>query len=143
MKKGRERIVKQHVLYSAAFLLGLLLLLAVYIIYLQGFGADRLAHHPLNQRSAQAEAEGISWSGDPDCSIPEQLAVQKLFLHQAAIDSVEVSESEIASGIDRQIDAWIQYAGSKEKLEEYRQMSISQMRQQPINLQPQENGRTP
>ena len=57
MKKERERIVKQHVLYSAAFLLGLLLLLAVYIIYLQGFGADRLAHHPLNQRNAQAESE--------------------------------------------------------------------------------------
>ena len=57
MKKERERMVKQHVLYSAAFLLGLLLLLAIYIIYLQGFGADRLAHHPLNQRNAQAEAE--------------------------------------------------------------------------------------
>lgn len=57
MKKERERIVKQHVLYSAAFLLVLLFLLAVYIIYLQGFGADRLAHHPLNQRSSQAEAE--------------------------------------------------------------------------------------
>ena len=52
MKKERERMVKQHVLYSAAFLLGLLLLLAIYIIYLQGFGADRLAHHPLNQRNA-------------------------------------------------------------------------------------------
>lgn len=57
MKKERERMVKQHVLYSAAFLLGLLLLLAIYIIYLQGFGADRLAHHPLNQRNAQAESE--------------------------------------------------------------------------------------
>ena len=40
----------------------------------------------------QAEAEGISYSGDPDCSIPEQIALQKLFLHQAAIDSIEVTE---------------------------------------------------
>ena len=39
----------------------------------------------------QAEAEGISYSGDPDCSIPEQIALQKLFLHQAAIDSIEVT----------------------------------------------------
>ena len=93
-------------------------------------GDEPILKSDVEMMRLQAEAEGISWSGDPDCSIPEQLAVQKLFLHQAAIDSVEVSESDIASGIDRQIDAWIQYAGSKEKLEEYRQMSISQMRQQ-------------
>ena len=76
----------------------------------------------------QGLAEGITWSGDPDCAIPEQLAVQKLFLHQAAIDSIEVTESEIASGIDQQINRWIQIAGSQEKLEEYRKQSIKEMR---------------
>ena len=54
----------------------------------------------------QAEAEGISYSGDPDCSIPEQIALQKLFLHQAAIDSIEVTESEVVSMIDDQINHW-------------------------------------
>lgn len=76
----------------------------------------------------QGLAEGITWGTDPDCAIPEQLAVQKLFLHQAAIDSIEVSESEIASGIDQQINRWIQIAGSQEKLEEYRKQSIKEMR---------------
>lgn len=76
----------------------------------------------------QGLAEGITWGGDPDCAIPEQLAVQKLFLHQAAIDSIEVSESEIASGIDQQINRWIQIAGSQEKLEEYRKQTIKEMR---------------
>lgn len=78
----------------------------------------------------QAETEGVRWDGNPDCVIPEQLAVQKLFLHQAAIDSIEVTESEITQSIDEQINYWIQLAdGSKEKLEEYRKMSITQMRQ--------------
>ncbi len=76
----------------------------------------------------QGLAEGITWGGDPDCTIPEQLAVQKLFLHQAAIDSIEVSEAEIASGIDQQINRWIQIAGSQEKLEEYRKQTIKEMR---------------
>ncbi len=76
----------------------------------------------------QGLAEGFTWGGDPDCAIPEQLAVQKLFLHQAAIDSIEVSESEISSGIDQQINRWIQIAGSQEKLEEYRKQSIKEMR---------------
>ncbi len=78
----------------------------------------------------QGEAEGITYSGDPDCSIPEQIAVQKLFLHQAAIDSIEVSESEVMSGIDEQINYWISMIGSREKLEEYRKQTVSQMRQQ-------------
>ena len=76
----------------------------------------------------QAEAEGMPIKGNPDCSIPEQLAVQKLFLHQAAIDSIEVSESEITQGVEEQIDRWIQMVGSKEKLEEYQRKSITQIR---------------
>ena len=79
----------------------------------------------------QAAMEGQRWKGDPDCAIPEQIAVQKLFLHQAAIDSIEVKESEVTQDIDDQINYWIQLAdGSKEKLEEYRKQTVAQMRQQ-------------
>ena len=78
----------------------------------------------------QSEMEGIKWDGDPDYIIPEQIAVQKLFLHQAEIDSIKVTEGEIAQNIDMQINRWIQQAGSREKLEEYKKMTISQMRQQ-------------
>lgn len=77
----------------------------------------------------QAEQDDVKWSGDPDCTIPEQLAVQKLFLHQAAIDSLEVTESDIAQGVEEQLNRWIQLAGSQEKLEEYQMKSISQIRQ--------------
>lgn len=77
----------------------------------------------------QAAMEGIHWNGDPDCTIPEQLAVQKLFLHQAAIDSIEVTENEIASQIEQRIDYMIQQTGSREKLEEYKKQSLSQIRQ--------------
>jgi len=78
----------------------------------------------------QGEAEGVNWGGDPDCAIPEQIAVQKLFLHQAAIDSIEVKESDVAAELDMQINHWIQVAGSREKLEEYRGQTVAQMRQQ-------------
>ena len=76
----------------------------------------------------QMEVEKIPFKGDPDCSIPEQLAVQKLFLHQAAIDSIEVTESEVTQGIDDQINHWISIVGSQEKLEEYQRKSIAQIR---------------
>ena len=76
----------------------------------------------------QAAMEGQRWKGDPDCVIPEQLAVQKLFLHQAAIDSIEVTESEISNQIEARIDYMVQQIGSREKLEEYRKQSLSQIR---------------
>lgn len=91
-------------------------------------GDEPILRSDVEMARLQAEAEGNKLPGDPDCSIPEQLAVQKLFLHQAAIDSIEVTESEINQSIDEQINYWTQLIGSKEKLEEYRKMSISQMR---------------
>lgn len=78
----------------------------------------------------QGQMEGITWKNDPDCAIPEEMAVQKLFLHQAEIDSIQVSESDVTSSIDQQINYWISMAGSKEKLEEYRNQTVAQMRQQ-------------
>lgn len=77
----------------------------------------------------QAAMEGTRWDRDPDCAIPEQIAVQKLFLHQAAIDSIEVTESEISSQTEARIDYMVSQIGSREKLEEYRKQSISQIRQ--------------
>lgn len=77
----------------------------------------------------QAAMEGQRWNGDPDCAIPEQLAVQKLFLHQAAIDSIEVTEAEISSETERRIEYMVSQIGSREKLEEYRKQSMTQIRQ--------------
>ncbi len=78
----------------------------------------------------QAEMEGLRWNGDPDCAIPERIAVEKLFLHQAAIDSIEVTESEVASNAEQRLEYFITQAGSREKLEEYRGQKISQIRTQ-------------
>ena len=76
----------------------------------------------------QSEMEGLRWKGDPDCAIPERIAIEKLFLHQAAIDSIEVTESEVASNVEQRLEYFITQAGSREKLEEYRGQSISQIR---------------
>ena len=94
-------------------------------------GDEAILRSDIEVTRIQAAMEGMRWEGDPDCAIPEQLAVQKLFLHQAAIDSIDkdVTESEIASQIDSRIDYMVEQIGSREKLEEYRRQSISQIRQ--------------
>lgn len=85
----------------------------------------------------KSDVEGMrrdpSWSqikGNPYCVIPERLAIQKLFLHQAAIDSIEVTDSQINAYVEERINDWVMTAGSKEKLEEYMSMPISQIREE-------------
>lgn len=91
-------------------------------------GDEAILRSDVETMRQQMQEEGTRWTRDPDCAVPEQLAVQKLFLHQAAIDSIEVTESEIASSVDRYIEFWISQIGSREKLEEYKKASITQLR---------------
>lgn len=92
-------------------------------------GDEAILLSDVEQLRAQYEAEGITLPGNPDCRLPEQIAVQKLFLHQAALDSIEVTEAEISQGVEQQINYWISMIGSKEKLEEYRKMPLTKIRQ--------------
>lgn len=63
--------------------------------------------------------EKQSIEGDPYCVIPEQLALQKLYIAQAKIDSVTVSESSVEQQVEGRVKFFIQRIGSKEKVEEY------------------------
>ena len=92
-------------------------------------GDEAILLSDIEMMRLQAEQEGVTWDGNPDCRIPEQIAVQKLFLNQAALDSIEVTEAEIAQGVEQQVNGWIQMIGSQEKLEEYRKMSITQIKE--------------
>ena len=75
-------------------------------------------------------SQGERINGDPYCFIPEQLAVQKLFLDQAKIDSVDVPASEVARSVMYQENRVIANLGSKEKAEEYLQAPMSQLREE-------------
>ncbi|MBQ7494723.1 MAG: peptidylprolyl isomerase [Bacteroidaceae bacterium] len=73
-------------------------------------------------------------SGNPYCVIPENLALQKLFLHQAVLDSITVDDETVNRYVDAYIDDWIQTAGSREKLEEYRGMTLRQIREETFDM---------
>ncbi|MBR3977537.1 MAG: peptidylprolyl isomerase [Bacteroidaceae bacterium] len=75
------------------------------------------------------QSNGRRFDGDPYCIVGEDLAVQQLFLHQAAIDSVEVDEAQIIRQVDAQMNYVIRQIGSKEKLEEYFDKSSSEIRE--------------
>lgn len=53
------------------------------------------------------------------CAVFEDLLMEKLLLHQAALDSIEVSEDEVAMNIQRRIDYFVQQFGSQQRMEQY------------------------
>lgn len=92
-------------------------------------GDEAILKSDVEQMRMQAALEGVKWSGDPDCTIPEQIAVQKLFKHQAIIDSIEVTDADVAQEVEYQINAWLEMVdGSRERLEEYKHQPLSQIR---------------
>lgn len=97
-------------------------------------GDEAILKSDVENARMEAMRERQRWDGDPYCIIPEQLAIQKLFLHQAAIDSVEVSDADVFRRVDQRINAFILDYGSKEKVEEYSGKTITQLREQIYNM---------
>lgn len=93
-------------------------------------GDDAILRSEVEEERLRAQYEGQSIPGDPYCTIPEQLAIQKLFLHQAELDSVEVSESTVSHQVDMRLNYYISQIGSKEKMEVYFRKTSSEIREE-------------
>ena len=73
--------------------------------------------------------EKVPINGDPYCLIPEQLAIEKLYLHQAEIDTVEISDNMVMQQVEAQINYYINSLGTKEKVEQMFRKSIPDLRE--------------
>jgi len=93
-------------------------------------GDEAILRSEVEEERLRAQYEGQSLNGDPYCVIPEQMAIQKLFLHQALLDSVEVSESNVSHQVDMRLNYYISQIGSKEKMEEYFRKSQTEIREE-------------
>ena len=92
-------------------------------------GDEAILKSEVEEARMSALYEGRKFDRDPYCVIPEEIAVQKLFLHQAALDSIEVSEAEVIQRVDYMTNMYITNIGSREKMEEYFNKTSSQIRE--------------
>lgn len=92
-------------------------------------GDEAILKSDVETARMDAQYYGRTFDGDPYCIIPEELAIQKLFLHQAEIDSVMVTEQEIVGELDMRVNRLMDQIGSKEKLEEYYNKTMTQIRE--------------
>jgi len=93
-------------------------------------GDEAILRSEVEQERKRMLYQGEKMEGDPYGLIPEQMAIQKLFLNQAVLDSIEVSDEQVEQMVEQQLNLYIQQAGSREKLEEYMEKSISEIRQE-------------
>jgi len=82
-------------------------------------GDEAILRSEVEEQRIRAQYEGTPIQGDPYCVIPEQIAIQKLYLHQAGIDSIVVSETSVMSQVESRLSYLVSQIGSKEKMEEY------------------------
>jgi len=93
-------------------------------------GDEAILRSEVEEERLRAQYEGQPIHGDPYCVIPEQIAIQKLFLHQAELDSVEANESSVSHQVDMRLNYYINQIGSKEKMEEYFRKTSSEIREE-------------
>ncbi len=92
-------------------------------------GDEPIYKSEIEQAYMDLQNERTEIPGDPYCVIPEQLAVERLFLHQADIDTVEVQESMVQMQVDQQMNFLISNLGSREKVEQYFRKSYPDIRE--------------
>lgn len=97
-------------------------------------GDEAILRSEVEDERLRAQYEGQQIKGDPYCVIPEQIAIQKLFLHQAELDSVEANESTVSHQVDMRINYYINQIGSKEKMEEYFRKTSSEIREEMMTM---------
>jgi peptidyl-prolyl cis-trans isomerase SurA len=93
-------------------------------------GDDAILLSDVENARLQMQLERQRLSGDPYCVIPERMAVQKLFLHQAKLDSIEIPDSRVYPRVEASINFAISQIGSQEKLEEYLGKSVNAYREE-------------
>ena len=97
-------------------------------------GDEPIYKSQIEEQYSQLQYEKTPINGDPYCVIPEQLAIDKLFLHQAVIDTVTVEDATVAKEVNARINYFVESLGSKEKVEEYFRKSIPEIREQYMEI---------
>ena len=93
-------------------------------------GDEAIMKSDVEEYRQRLRYEGTEIEGDPYCVIPEQIALQKLYLDQAKIDSIFADEKSVNTQVEMCVNYLIGQIGSKEKLEEYFGQPVSSLREE-------------
>jgi len=82
-------------------------------------GKSVILNSDIEKGIMQYKAQGVSVSEGMDCQIFEDLMVEKLLVHQAIVDSVEVSDDEVNRSVEQRLQMLVSRVGSLPELEKF------------------------
>lgn len=92
-------------------------------------GENAIYFSDIENQYMQYIMQGYTSNGDAiRCQIFEEILFAKLLLNQAQIDSVEISQVQVESEMDRRLQYFINQIGSREKLEAYYDKTILEIK---------------
>ncbi len=91
-------------------------------------GDEPIWRSQIEEAYDQYKYENTTIDGNPYCFIPERIAVEKLYLHQADLDTIEIQESLVASQVESRINYFTANLGTREKVEQYFRKSLPDIR---------------
>lgn len=97
-------------------------------------GDEPIFRSEIEDQYTQMRQEGVSIGGDPYCVIPEQLAVEKLYLHQAKLDTIQAGEGQVQNEAEARMQMFINNLGSKEKVEQYFNKPFNALKEQIVDM---------
>jgi peptidyl-prolyl cis-trans isomerase SurA len=92
-------------------------------------GGNEVLYSDVENQYMQYLMQGYTTNGAAiRCEIFEQILFAKLLLNQAQLDSVDVSDEQVEGELDRRLRYFISQIGSQEKLEQYYNKSILEIK---------------
>ena len=93
-------------------------------------GDEPIYRSEVETQIQQMKYDGQKIEGDPYCVIPEMIAVQKLYLHQAKLDTIMVSEGQVNQEVEMRLNYFVEQLGSTAKVEEYFRKPMKDIREE-------------
>lgn len=93
-------------------------------------GNNIILKSDLEQQILQYKAQGLDVDSVMRTQVLEDLLFQKLMLHKAELDSIEVTENEVLNEIDSRLNSFISQLGSEEELEQYFDKKIYEIKEE-------------
>ena len=93
-------------------------------------GDNIILKSDFEQQILQYQAQGLEVDSSMRIQVLEDLLFQKLMLHKAEIDSIEVTENDVFNEIDSRLNTFISQLGSEDQLEEYFDKKIYEIKEE-------------
>lgn len=92
-------------------------------------GDEIVLKSDLDARLKELKLEGLKVDDESECALVEELLYQKLLINQAKIDSLEVTDDELESQLERRVDYYVSQFPSEAEFEKFYGKTASQLKE--------------